>query len=68
MMMVAEISRHAPGDITTLLPYAHGLHYQALWWLRENARRQLAAVWGRIPEIRLFRFGSAAAHPARATL
>ena len=58
-MMVHEISGEPLGKIDAQLPFACGLHFVALWWLRENARRQLNA-FGKVPVIRLLRPGPAA--------
>jgi len=56
-MMVHAMSGLALGEIHTRLPFAAGLHWQGLWWERENARRQLAAIFAPIPVIRLLRPG-----------
>ena len=65
-MMVHATSGLGAVAIETALPFACGLHYCALWWEQENARRQLNA-FGKIPEIILRRPGTAA-RPARRTL
>jgi len=65
-MMVHATSGLAAQTIETALPFACGLHYCALWWEQENARRQLNAL-GKIPEIILRRPGSSIS-PAQRTL
>ena len=67
-MMIHAVCGLTLGEIESRLPYAHGLHWQALWWLRENAARQLAAIFAPIPVIRLLRPGVAEPSPAARVL
>lgn len=62
-MMIHAVSGATLGEIDRM-PFAAGLHWCALWWQAENARRQLAA-FSKVPEIRLLRRGASAELRAR---
>jgi hypothetical protein len=49
-MMVASITHQSAAEITTAMPYAHGLHFCALWWMEFDARRRMSSL-GECPGI-----------------
>jgi len=56
-MMVASITHLSAAEITREMPYAHGLHFCALWWMEFDARRRMSSL-GECPGIVLRIAGS----------